>query len=122
MTQMRANIDPLLLPLLQLKDASDSDRLLADLIREHADPIIYRIIKSELRVSLRQDLGTKENQDTLDLAANLSATLIAELRDLQNNSSQKTTGSFPDYVAIKTYSACADVGDRGLDNPRLLVN
>lgn len=105
---MRANIDPLLLPLLKLQDSADSDRLLADLIREHADPIIHRIIKNKLRVSLRQDLGTKDNQDALDLASNLSATVIAELRELQHNSSKRTIGSFPDYVAIKTYSACAD--------------
>ena len=108
MTQIRASIDPLLLPLLQATDLSDADRLLADLIREHADPIIQRIVKSKLRVSLRPDLGTKDNQDALDLAANLSATLIAELRELQSNSSEKTIGSFSDYVAIKTYSACAD--------------
>lgn len=102
-----AVLDPVLLPFLNEADTSKSEQLLAELIREHADPVIDRIIKTKLHVSLHQDQG-KENQDALEIASNLRAIVIAELRELQNGSPAKLIASFPDYVAIKTFSACAD--------------
>jgi hypothetical protein len=103
-----ALLDPVLLPFLNEADTSKSEQLLAELIRAHADPVINRIIKTRLRVSLHQDQGSNENQDALEIASNLRASVIAELRELQNGSAARAIVSFPDYVAIKTFSACAD--------------
>jgi hypothetical protein len=89
-------------------NVSDSEQVLAELIREHTDPVINRIIKTKLHVFLHRDQGSKENQDALEIASNLRASVIAELQELQNVSAARLIASFPDYVAIKTFSACAD--------------
>jgi hypothetical protein len=100
--------DPLLLPFLEATDHAHAQRLLAELIQEQADPIIALIIKSKLRVSVNGSRGDQLNQDALDIASELRSTLIADLRSLQHRPEEKRINSFPDYVAVKTYSACAD--------------
>jgi hypothetical protein len=100
--------DALLLPFIEAHDRSTAEALLAKLIQEHADPIIAKILKSKLRVSLSSSHGTQENQDALEIAGELRATLIASLRAVKQHPSQNSIRSFPDYVAIKAYSACAD--------------
>ncbi|MEO8434000.1 MAG: hypothetical protein ABI596_03835 [Pyrinomonadaceae bacterium] len=100
--------DVLLLPFLQAVDHGTAESLLTQLIQEHANPIIAGIIKSKLRVSLSASQGDQDNQDALEIAGDLRATLIADLRAVQQNSDQNLITSFRDYVAVKTYSACAD--------------
>jgi hypothetical protein len=100
--------DPLLLPFLQARDQATAEGLLTELIQECADPIIAKILKNKLRVSLNNSQGNPQNQDALDIASELRATLIADLRAVQQHPDQKSITSFPDYVAHKTYSACAD--------------
>src|SRR5882762_6222573 len=96
--------DPLLLPFLQAHQPSLAESLLTDLIQKHADPIIAKILKSKLRVSLEVSQGNQQNQDALEIASELRATLIADLRAVQQYPVQKSITSFPDYVALKTYS------------------
>lgn len=100
--------DARLLPFLEARDHSLAESLLIQLIQEHADPIVAKILKSKLRVSLIASHGTQENQDALEIASELRAILIADLRALQEHPDQKSIKSFPDYVSIKAYSACAD--------------
>lgn len=100
--------DALLSPFLKARDPAVAESLLADLIEQHADPIIAKILKIKLRVSLNGSQGNQQNQDALEIASGLRATLIAELRAVQQHPQHKSIKSFPDYVAIKTYSACAD--------------
>ena len=100
--------DALLWPFLQARDDATAESLLAQLIQEHADLIIARILKNKLRVSLNGFQGNEQNQDALEIASELRATLIADLRAVQQHPNQKSITSFPDYVAHKTYSACAD--------------
>lgn len=100
--------DVLLLPFLQARDYPTAEGLLAQLIQEHADPVITKILQGKLRVSLNGSQGNQENQDALEIASELRATLIADLRKMQQHPYQKSITSFGDYVATKTYSACAD--------------
>jgi hypothetical protein len=100
--------DALLLPFLQAHDSAVAENLLSDLIQNHADPIITKILKSKLRVPLNGSQGNQQNQDALEIAAELRVILIAELQAVQQRPFEKSIKSFPDYVAIKTYSACAD--------------
>ena len=86
---------------------STSDELLRAIIDEHAEPIIKKILRSKLRVSLNER-GTQQNQDALEIAGDLRATIISTLRALRQNPNQTAIASFPDFVAIKTYSACVD--------------
>jgi hypothetical protein len=99
--------DSLLAPFLTAKSESISDELLRAIIDEHADPIIRKILRSKLRVSLN-GRGTQQNQDALEIAGDLRATIISTLRALKRNPNQTAIANFPDFVALKTYSACAD--------------
>jgi hypothetical protein len=99
--------DSMLAPFLAARSESISDDLLRAIIEEHAEPIIKKILRSKLRVSLNER-GTQQNQDALEIAGDLRATLISTLRTLRQNPNQTAIASFSDFVAIKTYSACAD--------------
>ena len=99
--------DSMLAPFLTATSESISDELLRAIIDEHADPIIKKILRSKLRVSLN-GRGTQQNQDALEIAGDLRASIISTLRALRQNPNQTAISNFSDYVAIKTYSACAD--------------
>lgn len=99
--------DPLLTPFLKANDDVIADQLLTNLIQEHADPVITRILRAKLRVSLTVANGTQTNQDALEIANGLRITLLRDLKALQSNPARQIA-SFHDYVAIKAYSACAD--------------
>ena len=99
--------DSMLAPFLTAKSESISDELLRAIIDEHADPIIKKILRSKLRVSLN-GRGTQQNQDALEIAGDLRASIISTLRALRQNPNQTAIANFSDFVAIKTYSACAD--------------
>jgi len=100
------NMDPLLLPFLTA--SSEAEELLAALVSETADPIIYSTLSHKLRVSLRPSDGSAQNQDALDLAQSVRAVVVGELRHLKANQDQRSIGDFRQYVAVKAYSACAD--------------
>src|SRR4026207_2387577 len=99
--------DSMLAPFLSAKSESISDELLRAIIDEHADPIIRKILRSKLRVSLN-GRGTQQNQDALEIAGDMRASIISTLRTLRQNPKQTAIASFSDFAAIKTYSACAD--------------
>lgn len=99
--------DSILAPFLAAKSEAISDDLLHAIIDEHAEPIIKKILRSKLRVPLNEG-GTPQNQDALEIAGDLRATIVAALRALKADPNQTSIASFPDFVAIKTYSACAD--------------
>lgn len=99
--------DSMLAPFLTAKSESISDELLRAIVDEHADPIIKKILRSKLRVSLNGG-GTQQNQDALEIAGDLRASIISTLRALRQNPNQTAIANFADFVVIKTYSACAD--------------
>jgi hypothetical protein len=99
--------DEILAPFLDAKSESIADELLCAIIDEHADPIITKIIRSKLRVSLN-GRGTQQNQDALEIAGDLRATIVSVLRALREDPTRRPIVSFPDFVAVKAYSACAD--------------
>jgi hypothetical protein len=99
--------DSMLARFLKAESESISDELLRAIIDEHADPIIKKILRSKLRVSLN-GRGTQQNQDALEIAGDLRASIIATLRALRQNPNKAAIANFSDFVAIKTYSACVD--------------
>src|SRR5262245_41062499 len=101
-------VDALLIPFLRSTHIGESEARLTELICEHADPIITGIIRSKLRVPLVAAQGSVRNQDALEIASDVLVLLLSELRHLKANLSRRTIGNFRGYVAMKTYSACAD--------------
>ena len=107
MTDFTQRNDLLLQPYLEASDESDAQQKLAALIQDYAEPIVTKILKTKLRVSMNGANGSQSNQDALEIASSLCMTLIHDLRVLQKNP-DKQIASFSDYVAVKAYSACAD--------------
>jgi hypothetical protein len=103
----QSSSDDILAAFLDAKSQSISNELLWAIVDEHANPIITKILKSKLRVSLNER-GTQQNQDALEIAGDLRTTIISILRALKENPTRRPIVSFPDFVAIKTYSACVD--------------
>ena len=101
-------VDAVLIPFLCSTDMEHAEELLIELVCQHAEPIITNIIRNKLRVSLRLSEGGSQNQDGLEIAGDLRATIISELRDTKIKPGRRTIGDFHRYVAIKSYSACAD--------------
>ena len=99
--------DSMLAPFLAATSESTSDDLLRAIIDEHAEPIIKKILRSKLRVPLNER-GTQQNQDALEIAGDLRATIVSTLLALKQDPNQTAIASFRDFVAIKTYSACVD--------------
>ncbi|HEX8073227.1 MAG TPA: hypothetical protein VF546_24995 [Pyrinomonadaceae bacterium] len=93
---------------LRAEDASEAENLLARLMQEHAEPIIAGIIKSKLRVSLNSAEGSSQNQDALEISGDVRAAVLAEMQRLKAAAQGQAISSFQNYVAVKTYSACAD--------------
>jgi hypothetical protein len=102
------DVDPLLLPFLHSTSPPTTEELLGKLICEHADPIIISILRKKMWASLSPFEGSAQNQDALEIAEDVRALLVFELRGLKTNPGGRTISDFPGYVAIKTYSACVD--------------
>lgn len=97
--------DSLLLPLLQAADSAEYEESLGLLLVTHAQPIIKAIIRKNLRVSLSVTDGRSENQDALELSAEIQTRLLDALRRI-SASRRQAIGNFPGYVATTTYHAC----------------
>ncbi|MDT4897386.1 MAG: hypothetical protein QOH25_2463 [Acidobacteriota bacterium] len=98
----------MLLPFLFEKQEGAAEKLLAELMAEEVEPLITKIIKHKLKVSLSQTQGTGRNQDALEIAGDVRARMISELRRLKDNPDSKAINNLHQYAALKTYSACAD--------------
>lgn len=105
---MPNSVDVLLVPFLRSTHPGESETLLTELICEHADPIINKVVRKKLCISLSASQGSLQNQDALEIASGVRVLLLSELRHLKTNPSGRTIASFHNYVAIKAYSACAD--------------
>lgn len=105
---MTESVDSLIQPFLRAEDGSESESLLSRLILEHAEPVISGIIRHKLRVSLNNHEGGDLNQDALEIAGDVRASILAELQGLKNSARWKPINDFHNFVALKTYSACAD--------------
>jgi len=97
--------DPSLAPFLSAGDATDAEQHLDHLITD-ASPKIKSIVRSKLRVSLDQADCSRNNQDALEIIGDINALLLAQLRALKSQTSDRTINDFSGYVAVVTYHAC----------------
>ena len=99
-------LDGLLLPYLRAEDSAEAGRLLALLVEEHAAPVVRAVVKRKLRASLRDSDGREQNQDALDVAADVYADILEELSGLRAGRHERAIGNFRAYVAGVAYNAC----------------
>ena len=99
-------IDPLLLPLLQATEEAESQRLLAGLVAEQAEPIIKPIIRHKLHVFLSRAASSRQHQEAEDLYGDVLLHLLGRLKDFTAQPETKAIGDFRSYVAVITFHAC----------------
>lgn len=99
-------VDPLLTPYLESPDDDAADGCLAELLTQHAEPVLNSILRKKLRASLRSDDGSPDNQNALEVRSDIHLHLLAELQSLRAQPAGKVIGNFRSYVAVVAYHAC----------------
>ncbi len=100
--------DSLLQPYLLASDEFEADRLLADLLVNHAAPRIARIVKS--CIGLPDAWGTRngsgEWQDVEDVVSEAIVNVLDRLRRLKDPLDRESISDFMGYVAVVTRHTC----------------
>ncbi len=104
--RVKRTSDALLLPFLRAARGAESDRLLSQLLTEHAEPLITAIIGNKLGSSVTPPLS-RERLDTEDVHSEAVTHLLARLDDCKSNPHDSSISDFRGYVAVLTYNACS---------------
>jgi len=99
------NVDPLLLPFLQAPSDEEADTILAQLISQHADPVVKKIVGYKFHVFFREN-NRAQNEDAEDVHSETVLDLLTRLTELRNNSQLEAIRDFRSYVAVTSYRAC----------------
>jgi len=99
-------MDPLLRPYLQAEEEAEAQRLLAQLMEEHAQPLVREIVHSRLRVARFAPSEGSHVQDAHDVCSEVALQLLGRLRGLRYGTDQSPIANFHGYVAAVTYHAC----------------
>ncbi len=97
-------IDSLLEPLLLLSGGEETDLFLSQVIAEHAEPVINRIIRYKLRHNFNRSGVAAEAED---LRQEAIARLLVELQKLRSNMETHPIGYVRGLAATITYRLCA---------------
>jgi DNA-directed RNA polymerase specialized sigma24 family protein len=101
-------VDSLLLRFAQGTDESESQWLAAQLISEHAEPIIQDILRYKLRVSFNHVAGTERYRDGEDVYGEVILSLLTRLQEFKTNPTAAAIYDFRGLVAAITYRACSN--------------
>src|SRR4030095_14231390 len=98
--------DVLLRTFLDEADGTRCDRLMEEIICQHARPIIKRVVASKLNVG-RGRYDSIEWQEQEDIAEEVVVQLIRHLSGMRGAGAD-AFGSFENYVATAAYNACSN--------------
>jgi DNA-directed RNA polymerase specialized sigma24 family protein len=102
----RPQTDALLLPYLRAADDAESNRLLGELLSEHAQPVAIGVIRSALRVAA-SDCGFT-TQDVEDINGEAILKVLRRLRHYRNSDDVVGLSNFRSYVAVTAYNVCCE--------------
>jgi DNA-directed RNA polymerase specialized sigma24 family protein len=117
--QQGTHSDELFQSFLQATEATESQRLMACLITECADPVIKEIITYKLGAS---PAGAGEAQESEDVYHNVLTSLLKRLRAAKLQPDGQPIHNFRGYVATITYNACANLLREKYPRRHLLKN
>jgi RNA polymerase sigma factor (sigma-70 family) len=95
------SVDVLLRQYAQCNDAAHAEALLEELVVEHAQPGIRKVVRYKLAFQ-----GRWEAQDVEDVSSDVLVELIARLRAMKDGPAVDSIGSFSGYTAVAAYHAC----------------
>src|SRR5436189_4431623 len=97
------HIDEMLLPFVEARDEALSQQLLAQLVVDHAEPIIRDIVRHKLRAGFSSD--SRSTDDAEEIRSEVIVHLLSRLNELREDPAEKHISNFHGYVASVTYSA-----------------
>lgn len=98
-----ASVESLLQSFLQSRDEEEAELLLAQIISNHAGPLILDIIKYKIVVSSH---NRNNQQDAEDVYNDALLSLLSRLQARRRNSEEKPITNFRSYVAAIAYNTC----------------
>ncbi len=115
-------VDSLLLPFVRAAGNAESERLLSQLITEHAAPIITKIVNYKLSRGGRKAARDDSLSDTEDVRSEVMLQLVQRLQNFRADYAERPIASFNSYVAVTTYNACDRYVSRKYPQRRRLKN
>ena len=94
-------VDDLLREYVECSDADRAEAMLGELVVEHAQPGIRKVVRYKLAFQ-----GQWEAQDVEDVAGEVVLELIGRLRSMRGGGPAEVIGSFAGYTAVAAYHAC----------------
>ncbi len=94
-------VDEQLRQYVECRDADRAETLLGELVVEHAQPGIRKVVRYKLAFQ-----GQWESQDVEDVAGDVVLELIGRLRAMRAGGPAEAIGSFAGYTAVAAYHAC----------------
>ena len=101
-----SSLDPVLEPFARVVSHEESEELLAQILREHADPIIRSILVYKVRTCVYAK--SRQLEDSDDIRSDIHVSLIRRLRRLRGVQPDGPIASLRGYVAKTTYNAFND--------------
>lgn len=111
------SVDALLARFVESSDPLECEALLAELIVQHAQPGIQKIVRYKLAFQ-----GRNEAQEVEDIVADVVVELVARLRAIKDGGAGSAIGSFSGYTAVAAYHACNEYLRRKYPNRHRLKN
>src|SRR5947209_8418246 len=111
------SVDSLLTQYVECTDPRRSEALLEELVLEHAQPAIQKIVRYKLAFQ-----GRSEAQDIEDVSGEVIVELIGRLRSIKQSEQGQAIGSFSGYAAVTAYHACNEYLRRKYPNRHRLKN
>lgn len=102
--QFQSTLDAILLPFLQAHNEAEAEQRLAQIIIEHATPVIQQIV----RYKLRTQAAAQSPLDADDLQSEAVVKLLQELRACKASPAEKAIHDLRGYTARLTYRTCHD--------------
>jgi RNA polymerase sigma factor (sigma-70 family) len=112
-------IDELLIPFVQASDGAESELMLANLITNHAEPVVNKILKYKIRRSASMDERQAESEE---ISSDVMLQLVQRLQNFRADFAERPIGDFKAYVAVTTYNAYDRYISRKYPNRRRLKN
>ena len=99
--------DSLLLLYLAAADGADAEQYLTQLVTEHAEPIIQKVIGRQLGFSSVSPFSGISSADAADLRSDIVLSLIKRLILFRQQPHEFSIADFRAYVAVASYRGCS---------------
>lgn len=110
--------DPLLVSFVRAPEGAESERLLANLISDHAEPVVTKLIGYKMR----SERGAGALHEADDVRGEVVLQLVRRLQGLRKDEGARPIRDFGAYVATTTYNACDRYVSRKYPQRRRLKN